>query len=68
MDNVEQLVDEAVLAFRHRLVEIGEQTGDRRAPDVFVAAERELVQMARERPRSCRGWGGRAKLRIREHQ
>lgn len=45
---MEQLVDEVVLAFRHRLVEVGEEMGEARAAGTFVAAERELVQMARE--------------------
>mgnify|MGYP000424253090 CR=1 FL=1 len=48
MDDMEQLVDDIVLAFRHRLIEVGEEMGQARTPTLFVAAERELVQMARE--------------------
>lgn len=45
---MEQLVDDIVLAFRHRLVEVGEEMDQARDPGAFVVAERELVQMARE--------------------
>ncbi len=42
------LVDEIVLAFRHRLVEVGREMGEARDPETFAATERELLQMARE--------------------
>jgi hypothetical protein len=48
MDDVDGLVDEIVLAFRHRLIEVGRQMGEARDPRAFVATERELLQMARE--------------------
>ena len=43
-----QLVDDIVLAFRHRLVGVGEAMGEARDAAAFTETERELVQMARE--------------------
>lgn len=45
---MDQLVDDIVLLFRERLVQVVEQMGEARSPEAFAKAERELVQMARE--------------------
>ena len=48
MDRMEQLVDDVVLAFRQRLVEVVHELGEARDPVSFVESERALVSMARE--------------------
>jgi hypothetical protein len=45
---MDQLVDDAVAAFRARLVEVVREMGEARDPASFTASERELVGMTRE--------------------
>ena len=48
MARMDQLVDDIVLLFRERLVQVVEEMGEARSPEAFVKAERDLVQTARE--------------------